>query len=110
MQTKINVAAHNGYIIISKNVRGKILEIDSRKPNIMYMQYGYINGIGPWHSTSAIQYDPNKYGYDTPNVWPKSVRKVMPAMFAFMNEFIRLEKEKQEKIYCDYVNTNAAKY
>lgn len=92
MQTKINIAAHNGYIIISKNVRGKILELDSRKPNIIYMQYGYANGTGPWHSTSAIQYDPNSYGFDTPDLWPKSVRKVMPAMFDFMAHYLSLQK------------------
>ena len=58
----------------------------------MYMQYGYINGIGPWHSTSAIQYGRNYYGYDTPGVWPKSVKNVMPAMFEFMNEYTKINK------------------
>jgi len=87
---KINIASHNGYIIIAKNVRKKILEIDSRKPNTMYMQYGYANGIGPFYSTSAIQYETNRYGYDTPDLWPKSVKKVMPAMFEFINEFNKI--------------------
>lgn len=92
MKTKIDIESNNGYIVIKKKVRRNLLEIDSRRPNIMYMQYGYINGIGPWNCTSAIQYEPNRYGYDTPTIWPKSVKKVMPAMFEFMNEFISLQK------------------
>jgi hypothetical protein len=89
--SKINIASHNGYIIITKNVRGKILEIDSHRPNTMYLQYGYANGTGPWHSTSAIQYEPGRYGYDTPDLWPKSVRNAMPGMFDFMNRFILMQ-------------------
>lgn len=88
---KINITAHDGYTIISKNVGGKILEVDSRKPNIMYMQYGYVRGNGPWHCTSAIHYGDNKFGYDTPDVWPKAVLKVMPEMFAFMQKFLSLK-------------------
>jgi hypothetical protein len=91
MKVKINVTAYQNYIIINKNIRGKILEIDSRKPNTMYMQYGYTNGVGPWHSTSAIQYAPGRYGYDTPDIWPKSVKKVMPEMFEFMNSYVAIK-------------------
>ena len=85
---KITVTSHADYITVSKNVRGKIIEIDSRRPNIIYMQYGYANGTGPWHSTSAIQYAPGHYGYETPGLWPKSVRSAMPGLFQFIDRYI----------------------
>ena len=94
MNIKIDIRTTPHGIVIHKNVRGKVLEINSTRPNIMYMQYGYSGGVGPWHSTSAIHYGNNKFGYDTPDLWPQSVRKVMPAMFAFIAEYNALGTKK----------------
>jgi len=89
---KIDITSHNGYTKIHKKIRNKTLEIDSRSPNRIYMQYGYINKTGPWSQTSAIHYGEGKFGYNRPEAWPKNVQKVILPMILFMKKLININK------------------
>ena len=85
---KFDLIAHDTYTTIRKKVGKKILEIDTRRPSIIYMQYGYSGGVGPWHSTSAIHYEADRFGYDTPDLWDKRTRKALPAMIAMAQKLV----------------------
>ena len=108
--TKFDIISHDGYTTIKKVIGKNIIEVDTRRPFTVYMQYGYYNGVGPWHSTSAIHYGGYKFGYDTPTVWNKRTIKILPALFDIVEKITALEKDARDKIYSDYVNANSAKY
>lgn len=91
MQTTFEVISHAGFTVVKKIVGKNILEVDTRRPNTVYMQYGYLNGTGPWSSTSAIHYGNNKYGYDTPGAWNKKTRAMLPKLFAMVEKIKALE-------------------